>query len=137
MTDALQQVFHRAPWMSVAWHEARNGVGERSPSKNSAQIMTYLRTTKKGTMGPNPQKWHFIPTQNKHPNKKGIGSKNLKGDEIAWCSAFVNWCFEKINVHGTGHLGAQSWLKWSYGINIRVAASGAITVVDGGKHVAF
>jgi uncharacterized protein (TIGR02594 family) len=33
-------------------------------------------------------------------------------DEIAWCSAFVNWCVEQAGLGGTGKPNARSWLSW-------------------------
>lgn len=39
---------------------------------------------------------------------------DLKGntDEIAWCSAFVNWCFKETHQKGTNKANARSWLDW-------------------------
>jgi uncharacterized protein (TIGR02594 family) len=33
-------------------------------------------------------------------------------DEVAWCSAFVNWCLKKANVRGTNLANARSFLTW-------------------------
>ena len=33
-------------------------------------------------------------------------------EEVAWCSAFVNWCLEKAEAEGTKSARAVSWLKW-------------------------
>lgn len=33
-------------------------------------------------------------------------------DEIAWCSAFVNWCIQQAGGKGTRQAAARSWLNW-------------------------
>ena len=33
-------------------------------------------------------------------------------DEVAWCSAFVNWCMMKVGVPGTASAAARSWCRW-------------------------
>ncbi len=33
-------------------------------------------------------------------------------DEVAWCSAFVNWCFKRHQIKGTNKANARSWLDW-------------------------
>lgn len=33
-------------------------------------------------------------------------------EEVAWCSAFVNWCVEKAEMEGTKSARAVSWLRW-------------------------
>lgn len=35
-------------------------------------------------------------------------------DEIAWCSAFVNWCLKQADISGTGKPNAKSFLQWGY-----------------------
>ena len=35
-----------------------------------------------------------------------------KSDEISWCSAFMNWCFEKAEIVRTKSAAAISWTKW-------------------------
>ncbi|WP_371877594.1 TIGR02594 family protein [Geomonas paludis] len=89
---------------------------------------------------------------------KEIGQKELRGvqdnprillyhattslhattDEIAWCSAFVNWCLKQVGIHGTNSAAASSWLHWG---KISVPMPGAVTVVKstttGENHVAF
>lgn len=62
-------------------------------------------------------------------------------DEIAWCSAFTNWCMEQSNIMGTGRANARSWLNW--GNSCAVAGYGAVAVLTRGSrngwrgHVAF
>lgn len=42
-----------------------------------------------------------------------LSSVNQPGnDEIAWCSAFVNWCVIRAGLEGTNSAAARSWLKW-------------------------
>ncbi|AOJ72008.1 MULTISPECIES: NlpC/P60 family protein [Burkholderia] len=42
------------------------------------------------------------------------GCTNLAGydDKISWCSSFVNWCFARVGISGTGSALARSWLEW-------------------------
>lgn len=40
------------------------------------------------------------------------GHSEVKSDETAWCSAFVNFCIEKAGLRGTMSLAARSWLRW-------------------------
>ena len=39
-----------------------------------------------------------------------IGHSWVKNDELAWCSAFINWCAKKAGFDYTGKLNARSWL---------------------------
>jgi uncharacterized protein (TIGR02594 family) len=41
-----------------------------------------------------------------------LGFKSIKDDETAWCAAFVNWCFWKRELKGTGSLMARSFLTF-------------------------
>ena len=40
------------------------------------------------------------------------GGAKHPSDEIAWCSAFVNWCVSQAGLKGTGRLAARSWASW-------------------------
>lgn len=40
-----------------------------------------------------------------------IGHDWVDNDEMAWCSAFVNWVCIKNNLPMSGKLNARSWLK--------------------------
>lgn len=51
----------------------------------------------------------------------------VPSDEIAWCSAFVNWCMDRAGLPHTGRLAARSWLKW--GDQLASARLGAVTVL--------
>lgn len=46
--------------------------------------------------------------------EKYFNATSLKGskDAVAWCSAFVNWCFMQASQTGTGKANARSWLDW-------------------------
>lgn len=41
---------------------------------------------------------------------KEIGQSWVKNDEMAWCSAFINWCAKASGYEYTGALNARSWL---------------------------
>lgn len=40
------------------------------------------------------------------------GHPEVKSDETAWCSAFVNFCMVQNGIKGTMSLAARSWLQW-------------------------
>ncbi|ALX46171.1 MULTISPECIES: TIGR02594 family protein [Burkholderia] len=42
------------------------------------------------------------------------GCTNLVGydDKVSWCSSFINWCFSRVGIPGTGSALARSWLEW-------------------------
>jgi uncharacterized protein (TIGR02594 family) len=61
-----------------------------------------------------------------------------KHDEVAWCSAFVNWAMQKAGYDGTKSAKAISWENW--GVNVKKPIYGAIAVFDFGEtggHVGF
>lgn len=135
MASALEKLFSDAPWMKYAWEEARKGVKEikgTGKSKTNADILKYLESV---TNEIGRKSYLYIPVEEK---QKGIGSKGLKGDEIAWCSAFVNWCIEQAGLVGRDHLGAKRWENWANGKKITdaVPVPGAITILSRG-HVGF
>jgi uncharacterized protein (TIGR02594 family) len=35
---------------------------------------------------------------------------DIKNDEVAWCSAFINWCAKEAGLLMSGKLNARSWL---------------------------
>jgi len=49
---------------------------------------------------------------------KSAGVDGADGDEIPWCSAFVNWCYIQAGLKGVGSYGlkfpglARTWLGW-------------------------
>lgn len=67
-------------------------------------------------------------------------SLQAKSDEVAWCSAFVNWCVKTAGFKPTGKANARSWLEW--GSELKEPEEGCIVVLSRGKepwmgHVAF
>jgi uncharacterized protein (TIGR02594 family) len=68
-----------------------------------------------------------------------------KSDEVAWCSSFVNWCFRKASVVGTGSAAAASWTHWGeasptrYGAVAVIYNAGAAnsSLSTSGNHVGF
>ncbi len=60
-------------------------------------------------------------------------------DEVAWCSAFVNWVMIQAGIEGTNSAAAKSWIKW--GLKVNAPAKGDIIVVQSkktsGYHVGF
>ena len=135
MAGGLSKLFEDAPWMKVAWEEARKNVKEirgTGASKTNSDILKYLESV---TNEIGKKSYLYIPVKE---SQKGIGEKGLKGDEIAWCSAFVNWCVEQAGLVGVDHLGAKKWKKWANGkaISGAVPVPGAITVLSRG-HVGF
>lgn len=95
------------PWMAVAARE----IGQREiPSvPSNPRILQYHATT----------------------------SLHATVDEVAWCSAFVNWCLKQVGITGTNSAAASSWLHWG---RASVPLPGSVSVVQkrtGEKHVAF
>lgn len=72
---------------------------------------------------------------------KACDHKPPRGDETAWCSAFVNWCMSAASQGGTKQPNARSWEK--YGKELATPQQGCIAVLwrgskDGWQgHVAF
>lgn len=58
------------------------------------------------------------------------GHAEVKSDETAWCSAFVNFCMEQAGIKGTMSLAARSWLRWGKEVK---AQPGAVGVWPRGK----
>lgn len=61
-------------------------------------------------------------------------------DEIAWCSSFICWCFERSGIPSTRSAAARSWLDW--GIAANSGIQGAVVILERGKnpmqgHVGF
>lgn len=52
-------------------------------------------------------------------------------DEIAWCSAFVNWCLQKAGGKGTRSASARSFLHW--GVEVTEPHEGDIVVFKRGN----
>ena len=69
---------------------------------------------------------------------KEIGFPEIKDDETAWCSIFINWCALKSGYERTKKLNAKSWLN--IGIKIENPELGDIVIFDRGGwkgHVAI
>lgn len=70
-----------------------------------------------------------------------LATVNQAGDdEIAWCSAFVNWCMIESGIKGTNKPNARSWLDW--GEQIHDPLVGCVVIFKRGTsswqgHVAF
>lgn len=72
-------------------------------------------------------------------------SLRAQTDEIAWCSSFVNWVMQQVNIEGTGSAGAASWLRWGQAcearagaiIVIRNQAAAGSSLTTTGNHVGF
>lgn len=63
------------------------------------------------------------------------------GDEIAWGSAFTNWCMRRAGVRGSGRAHARSWLSWGAALSSPVYGCVVVlwreTPVSALGHVAF
>ena len=75
------------PWLDYA--ESQIGIKEMKGTSHNATILGYLETTT-------------------------LGNWAKSRDETAWCSAFVNACFERSlgPGTGTGSALARSWMTW-------------------------
>lgn len=54
------------------------------------------------------------------------GHKWVQNDELAWCSAFVNWCAREENFESTGKLNARSWLD--VGLEVKTPEIGDLVI---------
>ena len=61
-----------------------------------------------GTQHNNPQILKYF---------RSIGMDWVETDEMAWCSAFMNWCAKMSNHEYTKRLNARSWLDVGYPID--------------------
>lgn len=55
-------------------------------------------------------------------------SLKATSDEVAWCSAFVNYIVSKCGDKGTNSAAARSWLDW--GKYISKPTPGCIVIID-------
>ena len=51
-------------------------------------------------------------------------------DEVAWCSAFVNWVVDTAGDKGTGSAAARSWLDWGTVVPLAEVEPGDICIFD-------
>jgi uncharacterized protein (TIGR02594 family) len=58
-------------------------------------------------------------------------------DETAWCSSFVNWTFNQVNIIGTNSAAANSWLNWGTPLDSYQYGAVAIVERNGFYHVGF
>lgn len=96
-------------WLLAAEREI--GIKEISGPKDNARIVEYAACT----------------------------SLKADDDETPWCSSFINWCFQAVDLVGTDSAAARSWLKWGTGIEKPV--EGCVVVLKRGAppsgHVAL
>lgn len=107
-----------APWLAVAVKEI--GIKEYvGAGVNHPRIQAYLATV------------------------NGLSALDKSTDETAWCSCFVNWCVEQVEISGTDSAWAKSWGNWRKAVAIPDAKTGDIVVFDRssatapGGHVSF
>lgn len=97
-------------WVKIALREMASGVAELRDPKENPRIVEYLESC--GITGP---------------------VEGNTGDEIPWCSAFVNWCLREAGIRGTNNALAISWKKW--GQPLKEPRYGCIVVFP--HHVGF
>ena len=79
---------HPTPWLTIARRELASKVSEVRGGENPRIIEYHASTTLKATE-----------------------------DEVAWCSAFVNWCLLQAKFEGTNSAAARSWLNWGNAVD--------------------
>lgn len=75
-----------------------------------------------GTRDGNKRIHDYFMTTSTHPHV---------GDDVAWCSAFANWCLSTAGVRGTHSAAAASWKEWGHEIK---PTRGCIMTVHWKKH---
>lgn len=86
------------PWMGVAF--TQHGVRERPGPATHPNIAAYHATTK----------------------------LHATSDEVAWCSAFINWCMLQSGLQGTNSAKARDWLDW--GVPLQLPRLGCVTILQ-------
>lgn len=86
-------------WMHLAMEELRTGTREVAGARHNPRIIEYHSCT----------------------------TLRADTDESAWCSSFVNWCFQRSGMASTKKANARSWLNW--GTEIRTPRYGCVTVL--------
>ena len=93
------------PWLDVAIKEI--GVKEYPDANNNhPRIQAYLATV------------------------NGLDAIQKSTDETAWCSCFMNWCVEQVQINGTDSARAKSWGNWRKEVAIENAQVGDLAVFD-------
>lgn len=107
----MSQHFERHPCMRTAYQFAlaEFGVKQLDGEKDNPRVMEYLDTT------------FLSPVNN---------------DDIHWCSAFVNWCFEEQREEGTRSPRARSWETWGNEV-IDTPQKGDVVVLSRGSNPAL
>jgi uncharacterized protein (TIGR02594 family) len=75
------------------------------------------------------QKEVLGPTNNRRIVEYQRAAGNPADEEVAWCSAFANWCMLHGRQHGTGLPNARSWLAWGDALPLRQPIVGCVTVL--------
>ncbi len=112
----LPQAAQPSPWLEVAVKEI--GIKEYpGTANNHPRIQAYLATV------------------------NGLNAIDESKDETYWCSCFINWCMEQVQINGTDSAWAKSWGNWREAVAPKNAQTGDIAVFDrssaasGGGHV--
>ena len=93
-------------WLELAWRD--DGVREKKGSLSNPTVMRYYRD---------------------------VGADWVKGDDVAWCAAFVGSCLERGGAGSTRSLMARSYLKW--GRPLKYPKNGAVAVFSRGSNKAL
>lgn len=103
-------------WLAIAW-------GEKDPLTIAREEVGIIANPSTALHNPRIVEYHQTTT--------------LKAttDEIAWCSAFVNWVITKFGRKGTNSALAKSWLKWEGGNVVPLSGPEPGDIVIVGKRV--
>jgi uncharacterized protein (TIGR02594 family) len=99
-------------WIKIALREMATGVAEFPDPEENPRIVEYLKSC--GITGP---------------------VEGRTGDEIPWCSSFVNWCMREAGIRGTNDARAISWKEWGQTLDEDELRYGCIVVFP--HHVGF
>lgn len=101
----LPQTTMPAPWLDLAVKEI--GVKEYpGADTNHPRIQAYLATV------------------------NSLSAIQKSTDETAWCSCFMNWCVEQVQINGTDSARAKSWGNWRKEVANGNAQVGDVAVFD-------
>lgn len=68
---------------------------------------------------------------------KAIKRGGIKSEDVPWCSAFVGFCFEKVDIISSRYESAASWMNWGQKISGPRVGSVCVIHRKGGNHVFF